>query len=159
VIHLSQSQLLMLAKTNEHRPTNWKPQLNHKFPSLQTKVLKVSKVLCWSYTTRNGLLWLAHREILLNQIKIRLYLLCTDWKYHLIKSNRNQIVFTMHRLIWNNKRTLYSLLFQINRCMVNTIWFRFDLLRFLCVWYTQVYRLQIRIKSTESDCIHHFPND
>ena len=42
--------------------------------------------------------------------------------WNLIKSNRNQIVFTIFRLIWNSKRT-------INRCMVNTIWFRFHLIR------------------------------
>ena len=39
---------------------------------------------------------------------------------NIIKSNRNQIVFTMHRLIWNSKRTL-SVWFQIIRKMVNTI--------------------------------------
>ena len=38
----------------------------------------------------------------------------------LIKSTRNQIVFTIFRLIW----------IQMNRKMVNTIWFRFDLIRF-----------------------------
>ena len=43
-----------------------------------------------------------------------------------IKSNRNQIVFTMHRLIWNSKRTFVWI--QINRKMVNTIWFRIDLI-------------------------------
>ena len=47
---------------------------------------------------------------------------------NLIKSTRNQIVFTMHRLIWNSKRT--SVWFQLNRKMVNTIWFRFDLIIF-----------------------------
>ena len=47
----------------------------------------------------------------------------------LIKSNRNQIVFTMHRLIWKQTDTV-RLLFQINRKMVNTIWFRFDLIGF-----------------------------
>jgi len=47
---------------------------------------------------------------------------------NLIKSYLNQIVFTMYRLIWNSKRT--SFWFKINRCMVNTIWYRFDLIRF-----------------------------
>ena len=46
----------------------------------------------------------------------------------LIKSNRNQIVFIMHRLIWN--QTDIRLLFQINRKMVNRIRFRFDLIIF-----------------------------
>ena len=46
-----------------------------------------------------------------------------------IKSNRNQIIFTMHRLIWNTNGHV-RLLFQINRRMVNTIWVRFDLIRF-----------------------------
>ena len=40
-----------------------------------------------------------------------------------VKSNRNQIVFTMHRLIRNSKRTSFRLLFHINRYMVNSIWF------------------------------------
>ena len=48
---------------------------------------------------------------------------------NLIKSNRNQIVFTIFRLIWNTKRTCPFVL-QFNRKMVNTIWFRFDLIRF-----------------------------
>ena len=54
---------------------------------------------------------------------------------NLIKSYLNQIVITIFRLIWNQtKRT--SVWIQINRKMVNTIWFRFDLIsfgRFLCV--------------------------
>ena len=64
---------------------------------------------------------------------------------NLIKSNRNQIVFTKHQCIWNIKRTVSvfcsksktkrtSIWFQINRCMVNKIWFRVDLIRFLCVY-------------------------
>ena len=55
---------------------------------------------------------------------------------NLIKSNRNQIVFTMHRLIWNNKWT--SVLIQINLKMVDTFWFGFEYNKiskiFLCVW-------------------------
>ena len=47
---------------------------------------------------------------------------------NIIKSNRNQIVFTIFWLIWN--QTEVRLLFQINRKMVNTIWFRVDLIRF-----------------------------
>ena len=47
---------------------------------------------------------------------------------NLVKSNRNQIVFTIFRLIWN--QTDVRLLFQINRKMVNTIWYRFHLIRF-----------------------------
>ena len=37
----------------------------------------------------------------------------------LLKSNPNQIVFTMHQLIWN--QTDIRLLFQINRKMVDTV--------------------------------------
>ena len=48
---------------------------------------------------------------------------------NLIKSNRNQIVFTIFRLIWNTKRTC-PFVFQINWKMVNTIWFRFYWTRF-----------------------------
>ena len=47
-------------------------------------------------------------EIILNQIEIRLYLPFFDW----FGTNRTSV--------W----------FKINRKMVNTIWFRFDLLRF-----------------------------
>ena len=47
-------------------------------------------------------------EILLNQTEIRLYLPFSDWL--------------------GAKRT--SVWFQINRKMVNTIWFRFELIRF-----------------------------
>ena len=53
----------------------------------------------------------------------------------LIKSNLNQIVFTIFWLIWNRKRT--SVWFQIHRKMVNIIWFRFDFIRFrkdFCVY-------------------------
>ena len=49
---------------------------------------------------------LIDREILLNQTEIRLYLPCTYW--------------------FETKQTV-SVWFQINRCMVNTISFRFDL--------------------------------
>ena len=51
----------------------------------------------------------------------------------LIKSNWNQTVFIIIRLI-GTKRT--SVWFHINRKMVNTIWFLFDLIRFrkLCVY-------------------------
>ena len=48
--------------------------------------------------------------------------------WNLIKSKRNQILFTMHRLIWNSKWIFIWL--QINRKMVNRIWFRFDSKRF-----------------------------
>ena len=47
--------------------------------------------------------------------------------WNFIKSNRNQIVFTIFRLNWNSKR---SVRFKINQKMVNTIWFRFDLIKF-----------------------------
>ena len=42
---------------------------------------------------------------------------------NLIKLKQNQIVFIIFRLIWN-------VWFQINRKMINTIWFRNDLIRF-----------------------------
>ena len=62
---------------------------------------------------------------------------------NLIKLNRSKIVFTISRLIWNSKWT--SVCFQINCCIVNTIWFGFDLLRLLlyfstCNWLLQVCR-------------------
>ena len=47
---------------------------------------------------------------------------------NLIISYRNQIVFTIFRLIWN--QTDVRLLFQINQKMVDTIWFRVDLIKF-----------------------------
>ena len=49
---------------------------------------------------------------------------------NLIKSNRNQIVLYIFRLIWNSKRTASVCCSKVNRKMVNTIWFRFDLIRF-----------------------------
>ena len=49
-----------------------------------------------------------HREMLLNQTEFRLYLSLSDW--------------------FGTKRT--SFWFQINRWVVNTIWIRFDLIRF-----------------------------
>ena len=54
---------------------------------------------------------LGHREILLNQTNIRLYIPFSDW--------------------FGTKET--SVRSHINRKTVNTIWFRFDLIRFLCV--------------------------
>ena len=64
----------------------------------------------------------------------------------------------MHRLIWNSKRTHVRLLFQINRWMVNTIWFRFDLIRFrknisLCIIYVHFCLL---IYGTEIDFSRQF---
>ena len=47
----------------------------------------------------------------------------------LLKSNRNQVVFTIFRVIWNQTDRI-RLLFQINPKMVNTILFRFDFIRF-----------------------------
>ena len=46
---------------------------------------------------------------------------------NIIKSNLNHIVFTIFPLIWSSS---VRFLFQINRCMVNTIWFWFDLITF-----------------------------
>ena len=60
--------------------------------------------------------------------------ICKSWihteKYfqNFIKLNRNQIVFTISDH-FKTKRT--SVWFQINRIMVNTIWFRLDFIRFL----------------------------
>ena len=58
--------------------------------------------------------------------------LSASWRLHtettfwnLNKSTRNQIIFTSFRLI-GTKRTFVW--FQINRKMINTIWFRVDLL-------------------------------
>ena len=61
------------------------------------------------YTQRNIF------QILLNEPEIRLY-------------------FTIFRLICDNKRTVSVCCSKINRCMVNTIWFLVDLMRFLCVY-------------------------
>ena len=76
---------------------------------------------------------------------------------NLIESNRNQILFTMHRLIWN--QTDVRLLFQINRCMVNKIWFRFDLIRFRNIsnqlFPAQVARVQ-KIEFTHSEIFSEF---
>ena len=47
-----------------------------------------------------------------------------------IKSTRNQIVFTIFRLIFEQQTDSVRLLIQINRIMVNTIRFGFDLIRF-----------------------------
>ena len=58
---------------------------------------------------------------------------------NLIEWNPNQIVFSIFRLIRNTKQTFVW--FQINQCMVNTIWFRFDLIRFRI--YFSVCKLQI----------------
>ena len=52
---------------------------------------------------------------------------------NLIKSNQNQIVWTIFRLIWNQADIVRLVSNQSNmyhRCMVNTIWFRFDLMQF-----------------------------
>ena len=42
---------------------------------------------------------------------------------NLIKLNRNQIVITMHRLIWIQQTDSVRLLFQINRKIVYTVWY------------------------------------
>ena len=47
---------------------------------------------------------------------------------NLIISNRNQSGFTIFRLIWNQTDTI-RLLFWVYGKMINTIWFRFDLIR------------------------------
>ena len=62
-------------------------------------------------------------RVLLTQLQS----ICTEKSFqNLIKSNRNQTVFTIFRLIWNSKTNTIGLLLQINLCMVNTVWFRFD---------------------------------
>ena len=110
-------------------------------------------------------------ECSFSQLRLLGFSLHTE-KYfrNVIKSNRNQIEFTMHQLIWNqmdtvrlvsnksengkynlisvwfnkilrknslrvqfwiwNSKQTLSVWFQINRCMVNSIWFRFDLIIF-----------------------------
>ena len=84
----------------------------------------VWRVYCQCYTQRNIF------EILLNQTEIRLYIPFSDW--------------------FEAKRT--SVWFQINRKMLNKIWFLFDLIRFrkkiVCVvWriYLYIYRIYIYI--------------
>ena len=67
-------------------------------------------------------------EILSNQTEIRLYLPYNDW--------------------FGTKRT--SVLFQINLCMANTIWFRFDLIRFRK--YFSVCRVDRRTAAAGRDC-------
>ena len=52
---------------------------------------------------------------------------------NLIKSNRTRIVFTNFRLIWHQTDFVWC---YINRKMVFIIWFRFDLIRCLCVHAT-----------------------
>ena len=73
-----------------------------------------------------------HMLILLKHLsKIYILVSMSSWVHteksfrNLIKSNRNQIVFTIFRFIWNSKQT--SIWIQINLTIVNTIWFRFDL--------------------------------
>ena len=54
-------------------------------------------------------------EVLLNQPEIRLYfIIFNDW--------------------FGTQTDVVRLLFQIDRKMVNTIWFRVDLIRFFCVY-------------------------
>ena len=65
------------------------------------------------YTQRN------FSEVLLNQLEIRLYLPFSDW--------------------FGSKRM--SVWIQINRKIVYTIWFRVDLIRFLCVWPDHIHSL------------------
>ena len=74
----------------------------HKSPKMAHLCSHISFSRLLIYTQRNLF------EILLNQTKIRLYLPYIDW--------------------FRTKRT--SLWFQINQEMVNTIWFRFDLIIF-----------------------------
>ena len=54
-------------------------------------------------------------------------------KKNLIKTTRNQFVFTNFRLILEPNGQC-PFVFQINRKMVNKIGFRVDLIRFLCVY-------------------------
>ena len=49
---------------------------------------------------------------------------------NLIKLNRNQIVLTMHQLIWNSKRTLSVFCSKSIEGNGISIWFQFDLIRF-----------------------------
>jgi len=73
--------------------------------SLSGQLLVRSALFFYYYYTQRNLF-----EILLNQTEIRLYLPFFDW--------------------FGTKRT--SVWFHINQKMVNTICFRFDLMRFLC---------------------------
>ena len=62
---------------------------------------------------------------------------------NLIKSNQNQIVFTMHRLIRNTNGHCPFAVPNQPRKMVNTIWLQFNLIRFkrkfsVCT-YTQIF--------------------
>ena len=66
--------------------------------------------------------------------------LCSDWaewqrrteKYseNLAESNQNQVLFTILWFIFN---IINNVMFQINRCMVDTIWFGLYLIRFVKV--------------------------
>ena len=71
-------------------------------------VLKIQLIFILSLLLTGNFVY-THREILFNQTEIRLYLPFSDW--------------------FGTKRTV-SVWFQIDREMLNTIWFRFDLIRF-----------------------------
>ena len=91
---------------------NWTPILSNFFGlGLKLQSSLRSAVIDIPDTVENGPI---HAEksflfqVLLNQTEIRLYVTCTDW--------------------FGTKRT--SVWIQINRKMVDTIWFRVDLIRF-----------------------------
>ena len=69
-----------------------------------------SQMLHYSHSSANVKIWCTRRnifQILLNRTELRLYLPFSDW--------------------FETKRT--SVWFQIDRKIVNTIWYRFDLIR------------------------------
>ena len=69
--------------------------------------------------------------------------------WNIIKSNSNQIVFTIFRLIWIQADSVW---FQINRKLVNTIWFRFDSTKFREKLFGAC--LQIKTRADRSDAIN-----
>ena len=60
---------------------------------------------------------------------------------NLIKSNWNQVVFTISSIDLEQQTNAVRLLFQINRIMINTIWIWFDL-----IWFWKDFSLCVRLE-------------
>ena len=114
-------------------------------------LLECFSSLGWQWEPWNASLcraWFAHREIFSKSYQIKLK---SDCIYHTPINLEQQ------------KDAVRLLLFQINRCMVNTIWFRFDLIRFWKDISSNVHReiffqSEFQLVRNQSEEGHYNPN-
>ena len=136
-------------------PINWRTSTLYFDIWSSLALLRIPSKRCQitlSWTDKNEIKYPSYKQILFLTGRVLTYIHTQKLFRNLIKSNQNQIVFTILRLIWNQTDVH---LVQINHKMVNTIWFQFDLIRFqkdFSVYLGTIYARNFFFQKNDWDC-------